>query len=274
CGQFARQRELADVDQGRMRQGADRVERQVAPQLQPDFRADVLEHRRLEAAALEHFRHALRALGDGAVQFTDREAVAFDVMNDARSGQLGSRIDDAAEDAARIDGRLDLAARIDAFDRLVGVRNIALALEIPPRNPVLHRDDDGVLVQNLVQIGQNGLDLMGFHTQNHHVLRTGIVPGAGANVFRHALRAVVLDQLHAVGANGFEIGATNDDSNVILAAQGESHRDQTTDRAGADYAYFHAQPPIDAVRMLGASFFHVTDCADDACAPRRLSTGT
>ena len=36
--------ELADVDQGRMGQGADRIERQVAPGLEPDFGADVVKN--------------------------------------------------------------------------------------------------------------------------------------------------------------------------------------------------------------------------------------
>ena len=47
--EFARQRELADVGQRRVRQAADRVEAQVAPKLEPDLGADVFEHRGLEA---------------------------------------------------------------------------------------------------------------------------------------------------------------------------------------------------------------------------------
>jgi hypothetical protein len=40
-GELARQRVLADVDEGRMAQAADRVECQVAPQLEPDLGADL-----------------------------------------------------------------------------------------------------------------------------------------------------------------------------------------------------------------------------------------
>jgi hypothetical protein len=46
-------RELADPGQSGVRQGADRVEAQVAPELQPDLGADILQHRRLEAGLLE-----------------------------------------------------------------------------------------------------------------------------------------------------------------------------------------------------------------------------
>ena len=73
-GKLARRRLLADVDQRRVGERADRIEAHVAPQLEPDFRADVVEHRRFQPRADERLRHALDALAFGAVQLADRES--------------------------------------------------------------------------------------------------------------------------------------------------------------------------------------------------------
>ena len=78
-GQLARQRELADVHQRRVGQAADRVEGQVAPELEPDLGADVVQHRRLEAGAVKHCGDALHALAVAAVELAHRKAVALDV---------------------------------------------------------------------------------------------------------------------------------------------------------------------------------------------------
>jgi hypothetical protein len=78
---------------------ADRIEGHVAPQLEPDLGANILQHRRLQSAADEALRHAPDPLALGAVRLADRKAIAFDVLDDARPDQLGRRIDDAADDA-------------------------------------------------------------------------------------------------------------------------------------------------------------------------------
>src|SRR5262249_13658495 len=88
AGELARGRILADIDQCRMRQRADRVEAQVAPELEPDFRADVVQHRRLETRSSHDFRDLLHTLGLGAIELADREAVALDVLDHARGDDL------------------------------------------------------------------------------------------------------------------------------------------------------------------------------------------
>ena len=52
-GELARERELTDIDERRVTERTDRVEGEVAPELEPDLGADVVEDRRLEAALLK-----------------------------------------------------------------------------------------------------------------------------------------------------------------------------------------------------------------------------
>jgi hypothetical protein len=61
-GERARRGELANLGERRARERTDRVESQIAPELQPDLGADVIEHWRLEAGAREALRDALCAL--------------------------------------------------------------------------------------------------------------------------------------------------------------------------------------------------------------------
>src|SRR5215469_9572034 len=80
--ELARGLELTNVDERRARERTDRVESEVAPQLQPDLGADVREHRALEAGAREAFRDALRTRTRGAIELADGKAIALDVLHD------------------------------------------------------------------------------------------------------------------------------------------------------------------------------------------------
>src|SRR5271157_2692395 len=51
--QLPARRELANVDQGRVAKRTDRIETDVAPELEPDLGADVADHRRLESRLAE-----------------------------------------------------------------------------------------------------------------------------------------------------------------------------------------------------------------------------
>src|SRR5207248_4996721 len=71
-GEMARLGELADIDQRRMGERADRVEGEIAPRLEPDLGADVLEDAGLEPGADEEIVDALDALRLAAVELADR----------------------------------------------------------------------------------------------------------------------------------------------------------------------------------------------------------
>src|SRR5437899_10551384 len=64
-------------------------------------------------------------------------------MDDAGLRDVGRKIDERSDDAARIDRFGDHAARIDAF-QAQAIELAAVSLEVPPRNPVLRTDDDRV----------------------------------------------------------------------------------------------------------------------------------
>src|SRR3546814_4648993 len=88
-----------------MGERADRVEGEVAPGLQPDLRADVVEHPRAEAGLDQQVMKFLHPLAGGAVELADREAVALDVRHHAGLGDGGGGIDDAAHAAPAGDVR-------------------------------------------------------------------------------------------------------------------------------------------------------------------------
>src|SRR3546814_16274499 len=82
-----------------MGERADRVEGEVAPGLQPDLRADVVEQPRAEAGLDQQVVKFLNPLAGGAVELADREAVAVDVRHPAGLGAGGGGEDDDAPEA-------------------------------------------------------------------------------------------------------------------------------------------------------------------------------
>lgn len=70
------------------------------------------------------------------VEFADRETVSLDVLDDARSDQCGSRVDDATQYAVCRNFGADESCRIDALDALAFVWT-SVFVEVPERNAVL-----------------------------------------------------------------------------------------------------------------------------------------
>ena len=99
---------------------------------------DTGSRRAISASAI-----ARAAIRPRAVGLAEADAIAFGVPNDAGLDDLGREIGQRSDDAARLDGRRDDAAGIDAFEPQP-VELAADALEIPPRDAVLRADDDGV----------------------------------------------------------------------------------------------------------------------------------
>ena len=72
----------ADIFQRRTGQRADRVERQIAPELHPDFIPDTRFHWGLQTAGTHRFGKGGDALRLFARRFPQGEAVTFDVLDD------------------------------------------------------------------------------------------------------------------------------------------------------------------------------------------------
>src|SRR5437016_8838568 len=88
---------LANVQERRTRERTDGIEGQVAPELEPDFCANVVKDRSLESRLGETLRNLGNAHAARAVELTDRESIAFDMFHHARRDQLGGWIPDTAD---------------------------------------------------------------------------------------------------------------------------------------------------------------------------------
>ena len=80
-----------------MRERADRIEADIAPELQPDLVTDAIEHRRLHAGIAEQVRKPRDIFADFAGGFADRKTVAIDMLDDAGSHNFGGGVDDGAD---------------------------------------------------------------------------------------------------------------------------------------------------------------------------------
>ncbi len=110
------------------------IEGRIAPELGPEFGANVGDDRRLEAGAGENRGDLFDPFGRFAVDLGERETIAFDMLDDARPLDLRRRIDDAGEDA--VDRQIvgDDAAGIDTLQPRPLVR-AAMLEEIPQGMP-------------------------------------------------------------------------------------------------------------------------------------------
>jgi len=235
--QLARGRKAADVLQRGVGQRADRIEAEVAPQLQPDFRADIRQDGRLEAGVAEALRQGAHALGVGAVDLAERKAVAFDHADHARRVELGGRVDDAAERTLDRQAGRDNAAGVHRLDAAAFIGS-AVLVEVPPGNAVLRRDHQGVRPDQRHQVGYHRGDLVRLHAQDHHVLHAEVGHAVAGCQARHFPAAVGLDECHAVGAHRLQVGAA-DHHAYLFADAGQTHGQIAADGAGAGHTDFH-----------------------------------
>jgi hypothetical protein len=68
-----------------MRQRADRIEARIAPEFRPYFGAYVADDRRLESGLPESFRNSENSFAFRSIDLGERETIALDVTDDARS---------------------------------------------------------------------------------------------------------------------------------------------------------------------------------------------
>src|SRR6266699_2332155 len=135
-------RRSGDLAQRRPRQRAERVEDGVAKELHPHLGPDPRLDGRLQAGARQRSRQLHGPGGDLAVELAEREALALDVPHDARAHQAGGGIDDAADDAHRVDDTSDLATGVDGV-QMNALELSTVPLEVPPWDAVLRADHSG-----------------------------------------------------------------------------------------------------------------------------------
>src|ERR1700726_761942 len=123
-----------------MRQRADRIEADIAPQLEPDFVADPIEDGRLQSGLDEHRCEPLDIRTSFSGCFAERKAVAIDMTDDAGRLDLRRGIDDASDRPLWTQFAPLPSARIDALKRR-SLAPIAVFVEVPVGNPVDRGDN-------------------------------------------------------------------------------------------------------------------------------------
>src|ERR1700728_623956 len=113
-----------------MGQRADRIEADIAPELEPDFVVDALQHRRLHSGLGEQRGQSLYVGADFARRLPDRETIAVDMADHAGRLDLGGGIDYTSDGALRAQFAPLPAAGIDTLQRRTLVA-AAVPVEIP-----------------------------------------------------------------------------------------------------------------------------------------------
>src|SRR5882762_3901167 len=98
------------------RERADRIERHVAEQLDPDLLTDARRDRALEACANEDVRDAPASLRSAAVRLAEADSISFDVTDDAGLDDVGGEIGEGPHDPAWFDRARDDPAWIDPLE--------------------------------------------------------------------------------------------------------------------------------------------------------------
>src|SRR5205085_5726531 len=169
-----------------------------------------------------------------AVELAERKTLAFDVADHARCGELARGVDDAADDSLGSNGGRNGTAWIDRAHAPAFVRS-TVALEIPPRNAVLHRQDDAFGVERATELGEDRRDLVGLHREHHQIVLAGMAQTLARRERVLVRGSVALDERETVAPQGVEVRAPRDQRHFGSGAR-PARADEAADRAGADDA--------------------------------------
>ncbi len=198
--ELAARRVLTDAGECRACEGTDRVECHVAPELQPDLGADVIEHRRFQAGPGQRVSHTLHPLAGGSIRLAYRKPIALDMLDDTVRDELGRRIHDAADHPLPGNVLPDHTCWISAVH--AGTCQLAaMTMKVPIRNTVLHWDNHCIVTEQFRDIGCNRCNLVSLHGEDDHILRSGssIVRDC-IDARQRLLSAIRHDETQAVGA--------------------------------------------------------------------------
>ena len=161
---------VASCEERSLRQDTDRIETQIAPELQPDLIAQVAAHRAFQSGAHQQLAEQHGARGFFSRRFGNRQTVTIGVGDNARGFHFGGLPDDAAKGALGPQPLPDFSAGIDAFNApsFIGA---AVLVEIPPGQAILGKENGGVLAQQGLELVQHAGERMGLDPDNDIVLR-------------------------------------------------------------------------------------------------------
>ncbi len=212
------------------------IEAEVTPQLEPDVVANLRIDPRLEARSLEGAAECRETLRFLACRLTEPVAIAIGVLDHAGRHDLGRGINSAADRSLRPDGLPLAPPRIDALE--LQVRVLALeAVEVPPRNTVLRRDDGGVLAQKRLDLLGRLPSLVRLERDDDVVL---VAQLRGIVRRRHLgdLLFAADEELEAVLSDGLEVGPSRDEGDID-ARSFHQHANVGADGAGPENTDLH-----------------------------------
>ena len=226
-----------DAVGGGARQCADRVDGQVAPQLEPDVALDAGGGFHLNATARQPRGQVLHPRAQAAIGLTQNQTVAEMLLHCPGRLERAAGVYDAAHHMGQGQGAPNGTVGIH---RVQGhaPRGAAKAVQEPPRDAVHRRQHQGVGAEQRRQgLGylRQGRGFDGHHHQILHAQCLWVVMG-GHSRLRHCAIGPV--QLQSMGAQGGQRGATCHHAHLV-ARLGQGHAQPSTNGTCAVNACFH-----------------------------------
>lgn len=217
----------ADLRHGCAGQRRDRVEGDIAGELDPDLATNV-RHRVCLEPGLAQKRGGAGSVIGRPLHRTEQEPTSRCLAHGAWAGNLGREMRHRANKARLGEASRERAVRIDRAHR-----QGCSGRTIPPRDSVEHGNDDGFVDECCAELsrrlGQIGcLDAEEQHFDRRQLARIG------DRLDRHAEIAARRTDVQPVPRHGGEMRSTGDDVDGMPGA-GQPGGDHPADRAGAEH---------------------------------------
>ncbi|MEY9261681.1 hypothetical protein ABIF23_001076 [Bradyrhizobium elkanii] len=219
-----------------MGEGADWIETDVAPQLEPNLVTDAVEDGRFHARGREQLGKFLDVGCDLAGGLAQRKVVAVDVADHAGRLNFGGGVNHAADGAFGTQLVPLPTARIDALERRSLVPTTML-VEIPIGNAVDGGDDAGPIAQQRSHRLDDAGDRMRLEA-NDDVILLAEFGGAVGTTRMHDALLVADQELQAVLPHCGEMRAACDQADIGASAH-QFDTEIAADRTGAVDADSH-----------------------------------
>src|SRR3984885_2387244 len=231
------QRGIADdAVQSDAGQHADRIETNIAPQLEPKVPTDIVAYGRVETRLGEHPGKLQHAARPAAIGFSDDEPVQVVMDDHARFNPLAGRLDHAADRTARLNGVPLAPAGIHRL-KMMPLEAAAGAMKVPPGNSVHRGEYRRSGTQQRRECGRAVIRLMRLERAYHDVLHPKSARVLGGGNPRHFLRTAS-HELEAVLLNGPQMCTAGDEA-YVLTRRRQFYRHISAYRAGAIHAESH-----------------------------------
>jgi hypothetical protein len=172
-----------------------------------------------------------------AVELAERKALAFDMADHARRLEHSRGVDDAADDASRIDGGRGDPTGVDGLE-VETLELPAVSLEVPPGDAILPADHRRVFAQRRGQPGRDRWQAVRFQGDEDGITSPDDRPVIGA-LRPHGVVVAGLDHPQPVFPHRGQMG-TACHQHDVLPGPGQSATEEAANRPGAKDGQPHA----------------------------------